>query len=86
MRLRADYVRLCATHIIVSACGECKLLQVMANYVKLCATHIIIRAWRRAQVIDHYVKLCEIMCNSHNYLRVVASASPLQITTEILKF
>ena len=68
--------------------------------MRLCATHIIIRAWRRAQVVDHYVKLradyvklradymklCEIMCNSHNYLRVAASISSLQITTGILNF
>ena len=28
--------------------------------------------------------LCEITCNSHNYPRVAANVSPLQITTEIL--
>ena len=68
-------------------------MRLRADYVKLCAIHIIIRAEQRVQAIDRYVKLCEItcklcevMCNSHNYPRVAASISPLQIATEILNF
>ena len=46
-------------------------MKLRANYVKLCATHIIVRAGRRErtlagygklhEVMQYYVKLCEIM-------------------------
>ena len=53
MKLRAGYVRLCATHIMFRAGQRVQVIdryvKIRANYVRLCATHIIVNARRRAQ-------------------------------------